>query len=263
MENEKVINEYKVFLENYFSTLLEILHTTRRLNKLILLDIKKYSETYAEFFSDSALVLRDWSSDDTSKLIQPSFSDTLKSTSKENYKGQMTSVLSREFCLMYSQSYEALERFLKDCVFYKLSGDIYYSAVISKLYIDGEEITRENMKGGGALYYAIKKIGNKTLQKLSAKNNSNIKFKELFEIISNVRHSVTHSNSIILKSKINKSEYHFQIFDLLFSHLVIDEKNIKIQLDFEKFEKLIKIMNEFAFQIFKAISIEEKLDWEF
>ena len=172
MENHNVDNEYKVFLEKYFSTLLEILHTTRRLNQLILLDIEKYSQTNEDFFSDSGLVFWDWSSADTNKLIQPRYSESFKSTSKKNYSSEMSDVLSREFCLMYSQSYEAFERFLKHCVFYKLSDVVYYSAVIKKLYIDGEEITRENMKGGAALYYAIKKIGNKTLQKLSAKNNS-------------------------------------------------------------------------------------------
>jgi hypothetical protein len=40
---------------------------------------------------------------------------------------------SREFCLMYCQSYESLEKFLKDCVFYKAKNDLRFSEEIKQL----------------------------------------------------------------------------------------------------------------------------------
>lgn len=91
--------------------------------------------------------------------------------------------------------------------------------------------------------------------------NNNLKFKELLEVLSEVRHSVTHSKSIINKDKINLTPYHEKVFNFLFNHAEIDTEQIHIELDFKKFEFLINKLAEFAFQIFKAISIEEKLIW--
>ena len=96
---------------------------------------------------------------------------------------------------------------------------------------------------------------------LSKENN--LKFKELLKVLSEVRHSVTHSKSIIKKSKINLTQYHEKVFNFLFNHAEIDNEQIHIELDFKKFEFLMKKLSEFAFQIFKAISIEEKLEWSY
>jgi hypothetical protein len=80
----------------------------------------------------------------------------------------------------------------------------------------------------------------------------------LLKILSEVRHS-NHSKSEINKSKINKTKYHNQIFDFLFTYSVINDELLKIELDFTKFEYLVKKLAEFSFQIYKAISIEENL----
>jgi hypothetical protein len=81
----------------------------------------------------------------------------------------------------------------------------------------------------------------------------------LLKILSEVRHSITHSKSEINKSKINKTKYHNQIFDYLLIQFINDEL-LKIELDFTKFEYLVKKLAEFSFQIYKAISIEENLN---
>ena len=117
-------NEYKVFLDNYFSTLLEFIHTSRRLNKIINLDIEKYTQTGAVYDSNSALVLSDWTGKTDNGWVLPFHSGLFKNTSGENYKSEMKNVLSREFCLMYCQSYESLEKFFKDCVFYKAENNL-------------------------------------------------------------------------------------------------------------------------------------------
>jgi hypothetical protein len=82
----------------------------------------------------------------------------------------------------------------------------------------------------------------------------------IVKILSEVRHSITHSKSEINKSKINKTKYHNQIFDFLFTYSVINDELLKIELDFTKFEYLVKKLAEFSFQIYKAISIEENLN---
>jgi hypothetical protein len=46
---------------------------------------------------------------------------------------------------MYCQSYESLEKFLKDCVFYKAKNDLRFSEEIKTAFkVDGE-LTRENI----------------------------------------------------------------------------------------------------------------------
>lgn len=255
-------NEYKIFLDDHFSTLLEFIHNCRRLNNVIILDIEKYTQTGSSYETNSALVLSDWSGKTENGWVLPFHSGLFKNTLKENYKNEMTSVLSREFCLIYSQSYESLEKFFKDCVFFKANNDSNFrEAIIASFKI--KELNRENMKGGDVLYKAIKKMGKITLQRLSRENNRKIKFGELLTVLSEVRHSITHSKSVINKSKINKTQYHSQIFEFLFCYSEIDNEKFKIELDFERFEFLIKKLAEFAFQIFKAISIEENLEWDY
>jgi hypothetical protein len=256
-------NEYKIFLDNYFSTLLEFIHNCRRLDKVIILDIEKYTQTGSVYESNSTLILSDWTGKTDNGWVLPFHSGLFKNTSRENYKSEMISVLSRELCLMYCQSYESLEKFFKDCVFYKAKNDLNFNEDIKKTFkIEGVR-TRENIKGGDLLYKAIKKVGKKTLHKLSKENNTNIKFGELLKILSEVRHSITHSKSVIKKSKINKTQYHNQIFEFLFSYSEINNEQLRIELDFSKFEYLIIKLAEFGFQIFKAISIEENLNWNY
>lgn len=256
-------NEYKIFLEVFFSTLLEYKHTSRRLNKILILDYQKYTEEKASYYSGSTLLLSDWTGVTDKGWALPFHAGISRETSKEDYKNEIINVLSREFCLIYSQSYEALERYFKDCIFYKIMHDIEFSEEVRKKSNIEGEFKRENIKGGKELYKLVKKLGKKSLLKFSKENNINIKFGELLKVLSEVRHSIVHSNSVINKSKINITRHHFEIFTFLFNYYEIDNKQIKIELDFKKLEHLLGRLVEFAFQIFKAISIEEKLSWSY
>jgi hypothetical protein len=51
----------KLFLDNYFSTLLEFIHNCRRINKVIL-DIEKYKQAGSLYDCNSTLILNDWTS---------------------------------------------------------------------------------------------------------------------------------------------------------------------------------------------------------
>ena len=118
------------------------------------------------------------------------------------------------------------------------------------------------MPGGEKLFRILKKAGGKTFKKFSKQNNKNIKFTELWTVLSETRNSITHSSSKIKKSKLNRSKHHLAIFEYLFNSSEIDESYIFIELDYRKFDKLIKNISEFAFQILKTLSIEEKIEWK-
>lgn len=258
-----MINHYKEYLDDFFSTLLDFKHTSNRLNKVLTLDFQKFSESGAIYSSNSALILSDWTGKTDNGWELPFYSGIVRETLKENYKNEIINVLSREFCLMYSQSFEALEKYFKDCVYHKSKVDLKFEEEVKKIYKIEGQIKRTDLKGGDKLYKLIKKIGKKTLLNLSKENNINIKFGELLTVLTETRHSIVHSKSVIEKSKINTTTYHFQIFKFLFEHSDVSNEQIKIELDFKKFEHLIKRLSEFAFQIFKAISLEEKLNWNY
>ncbi|WP_377492697.1 hypothetical protein [Pontibacter toksunensis] len=116
------------------------------------------------------------------------------------------------------------------------------------------------MPGGEDLFKVLKKAGGESFKDFSSENNLNIKFKELWTFLSKVRHSVTHNESLINFGLVNKSNHHTEIFHFLFNSSPISEDTISIELDYKKFERLIKRFSEFAYQVFKVLSIEEKLE---
>jgi macrodomain Ter protein organizer (MatP/YcbG family) len=118
------------------------------------------------------------------------------------------------------------------------------------------------MSGGGNLFKVLKKGGGETFKNFTKKNNLNIKFSELWTILSEVRHSITHMESLIEFELINKTKRHGEIFKFLFNSNQISSNLISIELDYQKFERLIKRFSEFTYQVFKVLSIEEELEWE-
>lgn len=253
-------NEYKIYLDTFFSTILEYKHTTKRLNVVLKKDSEKFTELGARYHSASSLIISDWTGKTDNGWEINFHTGISKETKKENYKVEINNTLSRLFCLMYSQSFEAFEKFLKDCIYLKSNSDENFKSEIVKKLKPNQKFSRENMPGGENLFKLIKKIDTHTFEKYSKKNNINIKFDEIWKVLLEVRHSITHSNSIIEISKLKLSKHHSEIFDYLFDNLNIDEKSIQTKLDYAKFNKLIKTLSEFAFQMFKIISEKENLE---
>jgi hypothetical protein len=256
-------NPYKAYLDDFFSTLLEYRHSTDRLNRVLKKDIEIYSKEEAQFFSSSALVISDWSGP-TDKGWEMNFhTGVFKNTLKNNYEQEIQNLISRECCLMYAQSFEALEKYVKDCLFDKAGRDEELKKyIISLRNKQPFKFERGSMPGGDNLYRILKKTGGKTFTKYSKENNLNVKFSELWTVLSEARHSITHSRSIIGISKLNRSNHHTEIFDFLFNCSLIDNDSLLIQLDYYKLDRLIKRLSEFAYQILKILSIEDGIQWE-
>ena len=256
-------NQYKEYLDSYFSTLLDFRHSTNRLNKILKKDVEIYTKKDATFHSGSALIISDWSGPTDNGWELNFHTGIRKETNKENYEIEYKRILSRECCLMYAQSFEALEKFIKDCLFnQQLRNNELNEYIITLLRKEDSLVTRELMPGGEKLFKILKKAGGKTFQKHSKQNNKNIKFKELWTVLSESRHSITHSSSRIKKNKLNKSEHHFAIFNSLFNSSDLENEYLLIELDYKKLDKLIKNLSEFAFQILKILSTEDKIEWK-
>lgn len=198
-------NPYKTYLDDFFLTLLDYRHSTNRLNKVLKKDVEIYTKEGAQLHFASTLVISDWSGP-TDKGWEINFhTGIFTETPKDTYEVEINKMLSREMCLMYSQSFEALEKFIKDCLYSKASRDVklkdFIISVIHKK--SNSKFKRDKMPGGDILYKVLKKAGGKTFTKCSSVNNLNIRFSELWTVLSESRHAITHSRSY--KATKNKS----------------------------------------------------------
>lgn len=259
-----MINPYIKYLNHFFEKLLYYRHISGRIDKVFKKEIELYSSDKATMHFASALIISDWTGPTDNGWELNFHTGIFAETTKENYETEIKSISSRQLCLLYAQSFESFERFLKDCLFDKLERDNEIREYVMSLLPKNQnsDISRKIMPGGDKLFNVLKKVGGKTFIKFTKSNNLDIKFKELWTILSEVRHAVTHNDSTIEFAKINKSEHHFDIFNYLFNSKRISDDKILIELDYKKFEKLIKRFSEFAFQVFKLLSIEEMLEWK-
>jgi hypothetical protein len=257
-------NSYKKSLDIFFEKLLYYRHISGRINKVFQKEIKEYNSDKAIIHFASALILSDWTGPTDNGWEINFHSGISTETTKDNYKSEIEKIHSRQLCLLYAQSFESFERLLKDCLFDRLSRDENIREYITTLLPKNQNsaITRANMPSGDNLFKALKKAGGESFKDFTSKNNLTIKFKELWTILSEVRHAITHNESMIELKLITKSTHHSDIFIYLFNSKSISDDLVLIELDYGKFEKLIKRFSEFAFQIFKLLSIEEHLEWE-
>ena len=123
-------NIYRKNLNIYFETITDFKHSANRLNKVLLNDVEKYRSEKSIYWSGTALVIGDWTGPTENGWELPFHTGTDKFTDKEGYPKEISEILSREFSLAYSQCYEALETFLKDCVDSKIKHDIKYRELI-------------------------------------------------------------------------------------------------------------------------------------
>lgn len=254
-------NPYKTYLDEFFAALLDYRHATNRLNKVLENDVLAYASEGAQLHLGSALVISDWTGPTDNGWVVNFHTGIFKETVKKNYALEVNKIISRECCLMYAQSFEALEKYIKDCLFNKADRTEEFRKYIISLNKPGYQLTRETMPSGDNLFGSFKKAGGQAYTKASGENNPNIRFKELWKVLSEVRHAITHSRSIISASKINCSSHHSDIFNFLFNSSVIDNELLLVELDYHKFESLIKKLSEFAFQVLKILSTEEGIEW--
>lgn len=256
-------NPYKKYLDELFSTLLEYKHTTQRFNTVLKKDAETYSKDKATFHSMAALYISDWSGPTDNGWELPFPTGSIREIEKHNYHLEVEKIIIRECCLIYGQSFECLEKNFKDCVFTKAIHNNHIDDAIKKTLKLGQKSNRKTVPGGESLFKLIKLSGGNTFKELSKKSNLNIELGILWSILSEVRHSITHSRSIIETSKINLSNHHKDIFKSLFRYSEINKDYIQIEIDYKNLDRLIKTLSEFAFQVFKILSIEENYKWQF
>lgn len=254
-------NPYKIFLNDYFNKLLGFRHSINRVNTVLAKDVENYLPAETQFYSGAALIISDWTLPTKNGWEKNFHTGIFKETVKEAYPNEVKRIISHECCLMYSQSFEALESLLKNIIFIKALKSEEIEQIILKKMKSGISLTREKMPSGDSLFDIFIKCGGETYKSFSMINNMNFMFRALWTTLSVTRHAITHSQSFLKMAKVKTTDHHFAIFNSLFKYETKEQDKIEIKLDYKMFESLIKKLSEFGFQAFKIASIEDGIDW--
>jgi hypothetical protein len=242
-------NPYKEHLNHLFRRIIELRHSSNRINLVLQKDVEKYTAEGARFFSGSSLIISDWTGKTDNGWELNFHTGVSKRTEKENYSKEVSTILSTEFCLAFAQSFEALETFFKDI--------ICQTVILEKTTIE-----RDKVPGGEHLFKLIKKACGEEFKRNSNRNNKNLRFKQFWSIISESRHAVVHSSCRINVNKVKKSADHFATFEYLFDYIKLEDEILIIRLNYRQLDKVLKHIAEFAYQVYKILSEKEKLEYK-
>ena len=248
----------KKHLDEYYDCLVVYKHSGSRLKNVLQKDIEKYSSEDSKLILSSIQVLHDWSGlADNGGGAYTFPTDSAILITKDHYAKYINEVLSNQFCHLYVQSFEGLERLLKNILF-ELKDDNKITELIQGKLKQNQKLIRINMPGGEKLFEIIDGIiGVLEFNKGGFIFNS----KSLFFILSMARNGITHNNSNFLKPEIFCSPDKTGLVIHLFNYEEINN-NKKLSLDLIAFKNLIDFMCDFAFQIFKKICITQEIDWK-
>jgi hypothetical protein len=249
----------KNHLDKYYDSLIEYKHVASRINTIFLKDIEKYTLDDSILSLGSSLILRDWSGMTDNGWSYSYPTDSMIHTNKENYSDFLNDTISKQFCLLYAQSFEGLERLLKDLVFELIDIDLNLKVAVESRLKPDQKLSRNTIPSGDSL----SKIINGLFDSFSyQKDNAKFDLKTSFFILSKTRNNIIHNNYTFSKSEIFCSTDKKNLFIEFFKYDKIDNQMNKIKLDINDFKKLMDFMCGYAFQVFKKLCLKYDLNWK-
>lgn len=226
--------------------------------------VKNYSNEFSaqiNTISGVGLIIHDWSgaTDNGWRIVH--HTGVVNSIRYDNYEEESSKMLSFNCGYTFSQAFERLCSFIKDCIIQR--GKLDPLLLIRKTKNGIDTYNRSNLPGGDPLYKLIKKAAGNYFNTSSLKNNTNIKFSEFWSIIYETRNAIVHAESIAKSERVKTSLYHDKLFHFLYPNHVDLNENVELFLTYKNLESLIGLLADFAFQIFKAFSIQEELEREY
>jgi hypothetical protein len=249
----------KSYLDRYYDLLIEQKHIAIRLNTVLLKNVESYSTSDSVLRFSSALILRDWSGVTDNGWAYAYPTDSLVSTDKEDYSSFINDLLSKQFSIMYAQSFEGLETLLRDFLFELADKDEELKIIVEGKLKKNQAFSRKNIPTGDSLIEIINGMLDLFLYQ---KKEVQFDLITSFYILSKTRHYIVHNNYILSKSTIFCSTDKGNLFNELFKYKPIDKDNIKVQLDIDGFKNLMDFMCGFAFQILKKCCLKYDLNWK-
>lgn len=247
------------YLNNYFDSLIEYKHIASRTNTILFNDLKRCISEDSKLRFGSSLILIDWSGKTSNGWVYTYPTDSKLETTQETYPEFIHDLISKQFCLFYVQSFEGLERLMKNFIFELALIDTELKGLVESKLKNNQKFSRENIPSGQSL----REIVDKQLDSfLYGKEKMQFDLKTSYSILSETRNNIIHNNYILTKSKIFCSTDKKNLFVDLFMYDELDGGDIKVKLDIEYFKKLIDFMCQFSFQIFKKMCLKYNLNWK-
>jgi len=251
------MNPYNEHLISFYETVVDLFQANQRICNVLLKDLDKFSKENSLLFVGTKILVRDWTypigngSEYASTGIQ-------KILLKQTYAPEVENIISRECCLTYAQVFENMENFFKNIIIQRCSRDEEFEQLLK---LRGKSI-REGLRGREALINSLKKAGKENFDLFSRDNFYGIAFKEFWDVLGEARHAITHNNSRIEKTKINISANHFELFKRFFDYKELESDILYIRMNKNSLKIVFDLMTGFSFQIYKIVSLEEKLPFK-
>ena len=190
------------------------------------------------------------------------------SVNKINLEDEISNILSKEFCLTISQAYEVFESFLKKILtqfLYNNQSDLVTLKILQANLVLTKELITEKIKfeqgtNNRGLISIVRKLSNYFKQ-----HETNNTWKEdvpkWFDLLSEVRHNIVHNRQVISNRFLNylTKRNANKLFETYFSKKKVDGEICIFQTHHQTM-KNIDLLNEFAFLVFKSLSVDKGLD---
>lgn len=179
-------------------------------------------------------------------------------------------LISRECCYTIEQAYEIFESFLKEITVELLRNKKEYIELVNckdSAVLDKTEDYRvlvnkfqRNGKNNKRILWLFREIS-EFYQKHEKENILNYDFADWFDLISEIRHAITHNRQRFtdkVKSSISKDETR-----IIFNRYFDQNKSVETGLiitNLQNTNETILLFNQFAFLIWKSLSIECRVD---
>ena len=245
-----------------------------KFEKLYRDSISKTSFDISRFFSGVSLVIRDlteWPKDGWARYYP---SGKFSSKGEEYFK-IIRWLLARESAWTVSQAYEAFEKYLKDIISTLLlnNQDIAETKKVENFKSDqkSKDVSQSNIIFWRRyLDYHYKKNTDKLkflrkicpdISKGETNNNRVIDLADWFIVVEEIRHSATHTNFILKKSRMkNWSKARREMLKKYFPGM-LNEQGYRLNITRENAKFCLELFLEYSFQIFKFLSISRGYDW--
>lgn len=290
MEHDDLLNEiiYEFFnrIALLRGSLFHLDTNIKQYSKLFLESWDKSESNKPKFALLSRLIVSDLTgpTDNGWEIHYPTKSDYIVSFENYNKKTAELTIQFSHFVVI--QSYEVFESFLKDILsgFFIIKPNIgkriisRYSSQKKRIYnflnicrlFSNKRIENQNIdwfkevrkirpgKNNKVLFKILRSISNDDFD-FEINNNKGINLRNWYNQFSIVRHSITHSNCLIPES-IFKNIINLKMLDKYFPSIKEDQSH-RVTIDRSHAESIADIITEYAFQIFKNLSITFGNDW--
>jgi hypothetical protein len=268
-------NELFAKLNVLYGLLFHLENQLNNFRKSLVHQLEKSGLGLSVMAAGSALVIRDlteWPEDNWARYY-PSGSFTSQG---EKYLQVTDILLSRESAWAVSQAYEAFETFLKDITAVYLYNQPdnededalkKNASIVKKTDLKPSEIeywkrcVRLRYRSGAKVLEYLRRLAPE-IARAEQDNNRAIDMSAWFEVVSEVRHATTHADLLIKSTRISTfSKTEDSLLKQYFPGNVVDV-GYKLELNRKAAEKALSFFAEYAFLIFKYLSMRQGYNWQ-